>query len=105
MYFSPSILKPLLPCDQHHPESRFPLHHPGVSISSLFERKCLDHGSDILQNTEGKGVLAIDRRARQAPVNRAPSKDERERIQLDLVLRYTDHDELAADCKTGHKAP
>ena len=39
------------------------------------------------------------------PVNRAPSKDKRERTQLDLVLRYTHHDELAAGCKTGHKWP
>ncbi len=38
-------------------------------------------------------------------VDRPPSKDERERIQLDWVLRYTHHDELAAGSKTGHKWP
>jgi hypothetical protein len=38
----------LLSCDQHHAEARFALHHATVRISSLLERKCLDHGSDIL---------------------------------------------------------
>src|SRR5260370_29701773 len=38
----------------------------------------------------------INRGSRQAPVDRAPTKDERERIQPKLVLRYPHHDELAA---------
>ncbi len=92
-------------CNQHHAEPRFALHHAGVSIGSLFERKCLDHRADILKDAEGKGVLAINRRAGQAPVDGATSKNERERIQLDRVLRYTDHDEFPAGCKTGHKWP
>src|SRR5713226_3341465 len=74
-----------------------------VSISSLFERNCLDHRADILQDAEGQGVLGINRRAGECPVNRAPSKDKRERTQLHLVLRHSHHDELAAGCKTGHK--
>src|SRR5258707_13097566 len=92
-------------CNQHHAEPRLALHHPGVSISGLFEWKRLDHRADIFQDAEGKSVLVINRRAGQTPVDRAPSKNERERIQLNLVLRYTDHDELAADCKTGDQRP
>jgi hypothetical protein len=90
-------------CNQHHAEPRLALHHASVSISSLFERDGLDHRADIFQDAEGKSVLAINRGARQASVDRAPSKHERKRIQLDRVLRYTQHDELAASCKTGHQ--
>src|SRR5215467_6607183 len=58
-------------CDQHHSEPCFALHHASVSIISLLERNCLDHRADILQNAEGKRVLAINRRASQAPIDRA----------------------------------
>src|ERR1700730_6567473 len=92
-------------CDQHQAELCLALHHASVSISSLFERSCLDHRADILQAAEGKSVLLLDRRAGQGAVDRASSKDERERTQLNLVRRYTHHDELAAGCKTGHKWP
>src|ERR1700722_511764 len=95
--------KSLLPRNQLHAEPCLALHHASVSIRRLFERHGLDHRSDVLQNTEGKRILPINRRSRQAPVDRAPSKHERKRIQLDLVLRYTDHDELAVSCQTGHK--
>src|SRR6185503_4057808 len=81
---------------QHHAEPCFALHHAGVTISSLFERKCLDHRTDILQDAEGQSVFVIDRRAGQRSVNRAPSKNKRHRTQLDRVLGYTHHDELAA---------
>src|SRR5713226_2351851 len=97
--------KSLLPRDQHHAEPGFALHHASVSIRSLFEGECLDHRADILQDAEGKGVLAINRRAGQATVDRATSKDEREGIQLHRVPRYTHHDELPAGCKAGHKWP
>jgi len=106
--FSCCILRTLsdsVLCNQHHAEPCFALHHASVSISSLFERNCFNHRADTLEDTECKCVLAINRRARQAPVDRAPSKHERERIQLDLVLRHTHHDELPAGCKTGHKWP
>src|SRR3984893_1721398 len=106
--FSCCILRTLsdsVLCNQHHAEPCFALHHASVSIGSLFERNRLDHRADILQDAKGKGVLGINRRAGQAPVNRAPSKDQRESTQLHLVLRYTHHDELAASCKTGHKWP
>src|SRR5262249_14537418 len=93
----------LPPCKQHYAEPGFAFHHSSISISGLFERKCLDHRADILRDAEGKGVLAINRSAGQAAVDRAPSKDEWESIQLDRVLRHTYHDELAADCETGHK--
>src|SRR5437870_6985031 len=82
-------------CNQHHTKPCFAFHHPSVSIRSLFERNCFNHRANILEDTEGKSVLAIYRRARQASINRAPSKYERERIQLNLVLRYTHHDKLA----------
>src|SRR6202035_2980071 len=88
-----------------HAESCFALHHASVSISGLFKRSCLGHRANILQDAEGKRVLLIDRRARQRAVDRAASKDKRERVQLNLVRRYTHHDELAADRKTGHKWP
>ena len=52
-------------CNQHHAKPCFAVHHASVSISSLFERKCLDHRADILQDAEGKGILGIDRRASQ----------------------------------------
>src|SRR5260370_5930659 len=68
--------------NQHHAEPCFALHHASVSIGSLFERKCLDHRTDIFQDTEGKSVLAINQRTRHAPVNRTPAKHDRERIQL-----------------------
>src|SRR5262245_16137542 len=95
----------LPPCKQHHAEPGFAFHHSSISISGLFERECLDHRADILRYGEGKGVLAINRSAGKAAVDRAPSKDERESIQLDRVLRHTYHDELAADCETRHKRP
>src|SRR5690349_10729090 len=91
--------------DQHDAEACFALHHATVSIRSLFERKRLDHRPDVLQDAEGEGVLAIDRRAGEASVDRSSSKDERERAQLNLVLRYTHHDELAAGCETGDQWP
>ena len=90
-------------CNQHHAEARLAFHHAGISIGGLFQRNCLDHRADVLQDAEGKGVLPVNRRAGQAPVDRAPSEDEGERILLDLVLRYTDHDELAVGCKPEHK--
>src|ERR1700719_2016718 len=34
-------------CNQHYAEPRFALHHASVSISGLFERRCLDHWADI----------------------------------------------------------
>jgi hypothetical protein len=68
--------------NQHHAEARFALHHASVGACSSFERKRLDHRADVLQNTEGKGVLVINRRAGQRVVNRAASKDERERTHL-----------------------
>src|SRR5580692_10954382 len=98
-----STLSRAVLCNQHHAEPRLALHHAGVSIRRLFEWHCLDHRSDVLQNTEGERILRINRRSRQAAVDRAPSEHERKRIQLDLVLRYTDHDQLAAGSKTGHK--
>src|SRR5262249_8245844 len=89
---------------ERHAEPSFALHHAGVSVSSPFERNCFDHRANILQNAEGKRVLAINRRAGQAPVDRAPAKDEWDRAQLDLVFRRANHDELAAGCETGHKS-
>jgi len=88
--------KALLTCNQHHAEPCFAFDHASVSITSLFERKCLDHRTDILQDAEGQSVFVIDRRAGQRSVNRAPSKNKRHRTQLDRVLGYTHHDELAA---------
>jgi hypothetical protein len=52
-------------CNQHHTEPCFALHHASVSIGSVFERNCLDHRADILQDAEGKGVLGVNRRAGQ----------------------------------------
>src|SRR5262245_25395621 len=37
-------------CDQHDAKPCLALHHASVSISSLFERSCLDHRTDILQD-------------------------------------------------------
>jgi len=92
-------------CNQHHAEPCFAVHHSSKSIGGPFERKCLDHRTYILQNTERKGILAINRSASQTSVDRAPSKGERERVQLDLVLRHTHDDELAANPKVGHGNP
>jgi hypothetical protein len=49
--------------NQHHAEPCFAFHHVTVSIGSLFERSCLDHRADILQDAEGKSVLGLNRRA------------------------------------------
>src|ERR1700676_1802592 len=89
--------------DQDHAEARFAFHHASVTLSRLFERNCLDHRADILEDAEGESVLVINGRAGQATVDRAPSKDERERAQLNGVERHTHHDELAASGKTGYK--
>jgi hypothetical protein len=62
-------------CDQHHSEPCSALYHAIVGIGCLFERKCLDHRTDILQDAEGKGILAINRGAGQAPVDRPASED------------------------------
>ena len=51
--------------NQYHAETRLTFHHASVAISSLFERNCLDHRADILQDAEVEGILAIDRRAGQ----------------------------------------
>src|SRR5712691_2540032 len=32
----------------------------GISIGSLFERNCLDHRADILQDAEGQSVLGFN---------------------------------------------
>ena len=45
-------------------------------------------------------VIVVSNRSRAIK-----SKDERERIQLDRVLRHTDDDELPAGCKTRQKRP
>src|ERR1700730_18235654 len=90
-------------CKQHHPEPCFALHHASEGVRGLFERNCLDHRANILEDTEGKSVLLIYRGSGQRAVNRAPSEDERERIQLDRVLRHTNHDEFAAHCKSRHE--
>src|SRR5262245_10574474 len=50
-------------CNQYQAESCFTVHHAVVSVSSLFKRSCFDHRSYILQDAEGQGVLAINRRA------------------------------------------
>src|SRR5258705_13645744 len=50
-------------CNQNHAEPCFAFHHAIVSIGSLFERSCLDHRADVLQDAEGKGVLGFNRRA------------------------------------------
>ena len=55
--------------NQHHAEARFALHHAGVTVGSLFEWDCLDHGADILQDAESKRVLGIDRCAGQRAIN------------------------------------
>ena len=72
--------------NQHHSQACLALDHSSISISGPFERKCLDHRADIFQDAEHEGVLGINRYDGQVPVDRASSKDGRERIQLDLVL-------------------
>jgi hypothetical protein len=37
---------------QHHAKPGFALQHARISVSSLFERNCLDHRADVLQNAE-----------------------------------------------------
>src|SRR5258706_13786467 len=96
--FCDSVLR-----DQHHTESCFALHHVSVSISSLFERSCLDHRPDFLQYAERESVLLLDRGAGQRAVDRAPSENQRERTQLNLVGWHAYHDELAAGRKSGHE--
>ena len=46
--------------NQDHAEARLALHRAGVSISSLFERSCLDHRANVFQDAEGQSVLVID---------------------------------------------
>jgi hypothetical protein len=52
-------------CNQHHAEASLALHHASVGIRSLFERNGLDHRADILEDTEGQGVLGLNGRAGQ----------------------------------------
>ena len=68
-----STLSRAVLCNQHHAEPRLALHHAGVSIRRVFERHCLDHRSDVLQDTEGERILPINRRSRQTPVDQCLS--------------------------------
>jgi len=38
-------------CNQHHAEPCFALHHAGVTLSSLFERNCLDQWGGYFPKT------------------------------------------------------
>ena len=42
----------VLLCNQPHAEPCLAFHHACVSIGSLFERNCLDHRANILQNVD-----------------------------------------------------
>src|SRR5262249_5624866 len=89
----------LLARDQHHAEPCFALYHASVSISSLFERNSLDHRTHILQDTELKRVLSVDRLAGQTAVNRSATEDQRYRVDWYRVWGHSNHNQLAADGK------
>ena len=48
---------------ENHAKARFPFHNAGVGAGRLFEGNGLDHGANILENTEFKGALIVDRLA------------------------------------------
>ena len=54
---------PLLTSNQNQTESRLALHHVAVCRRGPLKWSGLDHGTDVLQHAERKGVLAIDWRA------------------------------------------
>src|SRR5262245_20312281 len=60
--------------DQDHAEAGLALHHPRVGVDGLFERNGLDHRTNTLQHAEAKRVLAVDRRAGQAAVDRTSAE-------------------------------
>src|ERR1700730_6549598 len=87
-------------CNQHYAEPCFALHHASVSISGLFERRCLDHWADIRLDAEGQRVLTINGGAGKASVDRPTAKEERQSIQLNWIGRCTDHNQLPPRGKT-----
>ena len=46
---------------ENHAESCFSFHHASIGVGRLFKRHGFDHGPNVLENTEFKGVLIIDR--------------------------------------------
>ena len=45
--------------NQHHAEACFALHHASVSISGLFERKCLDYRADICNHLTSRRLIDL----------------------------------------------
>ena len=90
----PLALSDSVLCNEHHAKPCIALHHARISIGGLFERSCLDHRADVLQDAERKRVLLFNRSAGQSAVDWAASKNERESVQLDLISGHTHRDEL-----------
>src|ERR1700678_2877295 len=91
-----SVASPLGHCE-NHAESRITRHHASIRFFGLFQRKRFDHGANVGEDAEVKGVLCLYRSSRQAPNDRAATKDERNSVDGNRITRNTNYHELSAN--------
>src|SRR3984957_12357467 len=82
---------------EDYAESRFTRHHAPIRFFSFFQRKRFDHGANVGEDAEVKGVLCLNRSSRQASNNRAATKDERNSVDGNRITRNTNYHELSAN--------
>src|SRR6202021_2403457 len=66
---------------ENHAESHITRHHAPIRFFGFFQRKLFDHGENVGEDAEIKGVLCLDRSSRQASYDRAATKDERNSVE------------------------
>src|SRR5271163_2789988 len=89
---------------ENHAESRITRHHASVRLFGFFQRKRFDHGANVGEDAEVKGVLSLDRSSRQASNNRAATKDERNSVDGNRITRNTNYHELSANGEARKQA-
>jgi hypothetical protein len=65
--------------------------------SALLQGKSFDHGPNVSEDAEIKGVLGLDRSSCQAADDRAATKDERNSVDGNRIARNTNYHELSAN--------
>src|SRR3984893_11904892 len=82
---------------EDHAESRVTRHHAPIRLFGPFQRKSFDHGPNVSEYAEIKGVLCLDRSSRQASNDRAATKDEQNSVDRNRITRNTNDHELSAN--------